>query len=198
MQGNGNTSIYAKKIYSQKIYAVELCEVSNFDLKRNEFEEFIIGNIEDINLPYEEYFDVIICADVLEHLINPDLVINKLKKYLKKGGIIISSIPNIREYTVLKTIFIDGNFKYESAGILDQTHVRFFCKKNVEDLYIKNEMIVIKNLSNINFDCPRRAFFNKITLGIFEEFFNCAVLYCCKKIIKINGKNIYESFKTIF
>jgi 2-polyprenyl-3-methyl-5-hydroxy-6-metoxy-1,4-benzoquinol methylase len=28
-------------------------------------------NIESLNLPYAEYFDFVICGDILEHLIDP-------------------------------------------------------------------------------------------------------------------------------
>ncbi|MBN2895952.1 MAG: class I SAM-dependent methyltransferase [Campylobacterales bacterium] len=170
--GSGETLRYAKEHgYADHIYGIELTYRQNVVDDINQFDAFIFGNIEDLNLEFEpEQFDIIICADVLEHLINPAEVLKKLKKYLKNGGIIISSIPNFRAWSNLKKICIDGDFRYTTHGILDETHLRFFCKKNIEELFQKNGYTVINNISNIDIIGKKSKVFNKLTCRKFEEF----------------------------
>ncbi len=55
--------------------------------------------------------------------------IAKITQLLSTTGRLIASIPNIRYYRVLQSIVWKGDFHYEEAGILDQTHLRFFVKK---------------------------------------------------------------------
>lgn len=90
----------------------------------------IVGDVELLeHIPYpEKYFDVIIFADVLEHLKDPQSVLVNFKKYLKRDGYIICSIPNVAHiYVRLNLLF--GNWEYKDLGILDKTHLRFFTKK---------------------------------------------------------------------
>ena len=72
----------------------------------NTIDNFIIGNVEELNLEqYNNYFDVIILADVLEHLINPKEVLEKVANYLNKGGEILISIPNFRHKSAIYKVF---------------------------------------------------------------------------------------------
>lgn len=78
-------------------------------------------------------FDVIILADVLEHLTNPEFVLSKVKEHLKPGGQIIVSLPNIACYNIrLQLLF--GQFNYKDYGTLDNTHLRFFTRKTAKKL----------------------------------------------------------------
>ncbi|MFK5882353.1 MAG: class I SAM-dependent methyltransferase [Sulfurospirillum sp.] len=170
--GSGDTLLYAKQNgYAKKIYGVELCELKNSFQKSEEFEEFIIGNIEQIKLPFEKnFFDVILCGDVLEHLVDPYNIVRKLRLILKDDGVLIASLPNIRQIQILKQIFLEGDFKYTNAGILDKTHLRFFCKKNMLELFEKNGFEVVNIVSNIYLHGGKTSLFNKLTFGKFEEF----------------------------
>ena len=75
-------------------------------------------------------FDVIICADILEHLYDPAEVIKKLKPYLGKGGYFIFSIPNIANIRIRWNL-LWGTFNYQKEGILYESHLHFFTKKTV-------------------------------------------------------------------
>lgn len=88
--------------------------------------DVIQGNIETMQLPYDEkYFDYIIFGDVLEHLYEPEAVLCKMKPYLREGGQFLCSIPNIMHTSALLPL-LKGEFRYQKAGILDRTHIRFF------------------------------------------------------------------------
>lgn len=155
----GNTLIYAKENgYAKSIYGIELCEIENSNQENSLLDGFIIGSIEEIDIPYkEEFFDVILCGDVLEHLVDPYSIVINLKKHLKDDGVFIASIPNVRKLSVLYTIFVKGDFKYAESGILDKTHLRFFTKKNMIDLFESNGYKVLSVVASDKCDIKRYA-----------------------------------------
>ena len=79
-------------------------------------------------------FDLIICADVLEHLVDPWSVVSRLLSLSSDAGIIALSIPNIRYFRALLRIAFGRGFEYESDGLFDFTHLRFFTRQNVAHL----------------------------------------------------------------
>lgn len=129
--GSGDTLIYAKENdYAKEVVGIELNKLENSNQNSNKIDKFIIGDIEKLNLKeIGNNFDIIICGDVLEHLVNPYEVVKKLKNILKSFGILIASIPNFCHYSVIYKIFFKKNFEYVNEGILDKIHLRFFCKK---------------------------------------------------------------------
>jgi 2-polyprenyl-3-methyl-5-hydroxy-6-metoxy-1,4-benzoquinol methylase len=80
-----------------------------------------------------ERFELIIFADVLEHLYNPLNTLRTIRKNLSPDGAIAISIPNIANYTIRGKLLL-GDFTYTSHGILDDTHIRFFTQKTFRHL----------------------------------------------------------------
>lgn len=100
-------------------------------------------NVESSELSYDKkFFDYIIFADVLEHLYNPQKVLENVKEYLKDDGYVLSTIPNVMHFSVVKQL-INGRWTYEEAGILDKTHIRFFTKDEIIKLFDKSGYIDI-------------------------------------------------------
>ena len=83
----------------------------------------------------DNYFDVIYFNDVLEHLLDAYTVLAKMKSKLKSDGLVISSIPNIRYFRTFFKLLFKGEWEYQDEGILDRTHVRFFTKKSILNMY---------------------------------------------------------------
>jgi GT2 family glycosyltransferase len=108
-------------------------------LARQRLDRVIVGNVEslDCGLGGEE-FDCVICGDVLEHLRQPDRVLRRIHSWLAPGGHLVASIPNVRNHSVLTGLF-EGNWTYESAGLLDNTHLRFFTRLDIEQLLDRSE-----------------------------------------------------------
>ena len=79
-------------------------------------------------------FDIAVFGDILEHLRNPWKVLKETKQILKEDGYVIASIPNIA-HAAIRLALLQGKFDYMEFGILDNTHLRFFTKKTVEDLF---------------------------------------------------------------
>lgn len=75
-------------------------------------------------------FDVIVFADVLEHLRDPWLALDKTLSLLADGGQVIVSIPHVGHSAVMIDLF-NGHFTYRRWGILDDTHLRFFTREGV-------------------------------------------------------------------
>lgn len=83
-----------------------------------------------------EQYDYIVFADVLEHLYQPEKVLNICKQFLKENGSILCSVPNICHASVILSM-LAGQFQYTDVGLLDSTHVHFFTNKTFRDLCAK-------------------------------------------------------------
>ena len=78
-----------------------------------------------------ETYDVILAGDVLEHCSRPDLVLLQCHSLLRRHGYVVISIPNIAHADV-RLALLAGRFEYRPTGLLDQTHLRFFTRKTLE------------------------------------------------------------------
>lgn len=86
-----------------------------------------------------ETFHAIVCGDILEHLREPLDFLRKARECLSPSGRLIASIPNVRHHSVVSGL-IAGNWTYEAAGLLDQDHVRFFTRREIEKLVFRAGM----------------------------------------------------------
>jgi SAM-dependent methyltransferase len=77
----------------------------------------------------DEQFDVLIFADVLEHVPWPVGVLKKYLRWLKPDGSVIVSLPNVGLWSV-RFAHLFGRWEYEETGVLDRTHLRFFTRKS--------------------------------------------------------------------
>jgi len=74
---------------------------------------------------FRESFDVIVYADVLEHLRAPLRIFTGLNRYLASEGKVVVSVPNVA-HAAIRLMLLFGYFEYMDRGILDRTHLRFF------------------------------------------------------------------------
>lgn len=89
--------------------------------------EVVVRSIEAAGIEDLGKFDVVVCADVLEHLLDPAGALLKLKGALEGNGKVLASIPNVAFYGVRLRLLV-GRFDYTDTGILDRTHLRFFTR----------------------------------------------------------------------
>lgn len=78
--------------------------------------------------------DLILCLDVLEHLVDPWATLRRLQELLRPGGQMIVSLPNVRHHSVVLPLLLRGHWTYAEAGIMDRTHLRFFSRSGAWDL----------------------------------------------------------------
>jgi len=186
--GAGNTLLYIKeKGIAKEVMGVEMMKIPNSNQQNPLIDKFQIANIEQeaIQAP-EKYFDIIICADVLEHLIDPWSVVDRLSGFLKKDGLLIVSMPNIREYKTLGRLIFQGNFEYQaSGGIMDKTHLRFFCRKNIQQLLNTRDLSIIYSKPNFMLkvlpEGKKRRIINLLTFRLFEDFLAVQYLFIARK-----------------
>ena len=179
--GTGATLIQIKNEQpSVEAHGIELQPITKNGNKIDGIDSMTYGDIETMTLPFEnEYFDCIIMGDVLEHLLDPLRTLEKLIKVLKEGGTFIVSVPNIREIRTIYNIFIKGRFEYKKDGILDETHLRFFCKTDIELLLAKANLKKIETAPNYKL-APRRRFLRFIHMGLLDYIF-CPQIICVFK-----------------
>lgn len=83
----------------------------------------------------ESSFDLVLCLDVLEHLVDPWATLNRVRSLVRPGGRVITSLPNIRHHSVLLPLLFSGRWEYRDAGILDRTHLRFFSRQGIAAMF---------------------------------------------------------------
>jgi 2-polyprenyl-3-methyl-5-hydroxy-6-metoxy-1,4-benzoquinol methylase len=84
---------------------------------------------------YKGRVDLLLLLDVLEHLHDPWARLKEFKTFLAPAGVVIASIPNVRNFKVLVPLLMKGEWRYQDAGILDRTHLRFFTRRTVLELF---------------------------------------------------------------
>lgn len=80
-------------------------------------------------------FDCIIFADVLEHLRDPWAVVRWGEALLADGGTMVVSVPNVRHLQTFWHLVVRRRWPYQEVGIFDRTHLRFFTRNNLPDLF---------------------------------------------------------------
>lgn len=183
--GGCDTLCYLKKYkMASHVTGVELFKMEGSNQSNPLIDKFIQANIETDALPLErKSFDTIILADILEHLEDPWASLTKISSFLKDNGVLIVSLPNIRHFQVLKNLLFKGDFSYQDQGIMDKTHLRFFCKRNMIELFNECELKVVLSKSNLRVQKAGkiRTLVNQLSFGIFEEFLSEQFLFLLRK-----------------
>lgn len=97
-------------------------------------DHFVAADL-DAGLPVEVTgeFDVVLAADVLEHVRRPERILDQVLEVLAPGGIFVVSVPNFGHWYP-RTRAALGRFDYDRRGILDRDHVRFFTRRSFENM----------------------------------------------------------------
>ena len=107
------------------------------DIARQWYRQALVADLDAADLKAlfgGQRYDVIVCADVLEHLKEPQNVLQQCKALLAPGGRLITSVPNAG-YCGLVAELISGDFRYRPEGLLDNTHLRFFTRRSLQRFF---------------------------------------------------------------
>lgn len=85
-----------------------------------------------------EQFDCVIAADVLEHLPDPDGLMEALTPLLAPGASLVLSLPNIRHLSAWWSIFVRGEFPQRQRGLFDSTHLRWYTLRDMDALLTRH------------------------------------------------------------
>ncbi len=189
---DGSFGASVKSKTSAEVWGVDLssADVSNARLK---LDKVIVGPIDAnetlLQLP-DGFFDAICFNDVLEHLIDPDQLLNLIRQKLTPQGVIVAAIPNVRYFRNLSNLLFKKEWKYEERGILDRTHLRFYTKKSMRRLF-EEQGFEILFFEGINATLSFRPYFYHIfSLGLFgldTKFLQFAIIAKPHPIREINN-----------
>lgn len=99
-------------------------------------------------VPWDQY-DLLIMADVLEHLVDPWSALRLLREKSNPECRLMLSVPNIRHYKVLFPLIFKDEFRYCDHGIMDRTHLHFFTASSIEDTLKECGWAVTKRASHM-------------------------------------------------
>jgi 2-polyprenyl-3-methyl-5-hydroxy-6-metoxy-1,4-benzoquinol methylase len=102
---------------------------------RGRVDAFVLGDLEDgIPADVGDGFDVVVAADVIEHVRRPDILLQQMAQVLAPNGELLVSTPNFGHWYPRIRV-ATGTFGYDRRGILDETHLRFFTAKTLRTLF---------------------------------------------------------------
>lgn len=122
----GNASLIKARFPNSEIYGITH-STAEANLAGRYMNRCWVGDIEN-ELPQDlvgEKFDALIFSHVLEHTRHPAIVLAKCVNLLTQGGQVLIAVPNVLSWRMRKE-FLLGRFEYQSGGVLDDTHLRFF------------------------------------------------------------------------
>src|SRR6266478_5136218 len=127
--------------FSSAMRRLRACHVTGVEVNaeaarvaREHCDEVIEGDVLALRGRLPGGFDVIVAADVLEHLVEPEHALRLLASRLKSGGVLLASIPNVTHLSVVLAL-ADGGFPRSREGLLDSTHLRFYGEGDVLALF---------------------------------------------------------------
>lgn len=109
-------------------------QVMQADLNANEWPSLLDG---------VERFEVVVAADVLEHLYDPWKALQRMTGLINSNGYLVISLPHVGHAAVMSCL-VNGDFEYRDWGLLDRTHIRFFGLKNIEALFAQANLKIIE------------------------------------------------------
>jgi 2-polyprenyl-3-methyl-5-hydroxy-6-metoxy-1,4-benzoquinol methylase len=168
--GDGATGAYAKSTGKCGRYVgIELFpEAARLAAER--LDAVHAADVESFDPPFAEHtFDVMIASEVLEHLVDPWRVLRTYRQYLKTGGLVFASSPNVAHKATL-AMLVEGGWDLTSDGVMDRTHLRWFTPRTYAQMFRQAGFDVI-SLTPMSPPTRRARLFNLLTGGRFAHLF---------------------------
>lgn len=124
---------------------------------RAHYDQVLVGSIDDPAVWNQlgRKVDAMIFGDVLEHTVDPLMVLRMARSKLSDDGVIVVSIPNIGHFKV-RLRLLQGKFEYEDWGIMDRTHLRFFTLKTAQEMLRQAGFTVVHREGVHGYPLPER------------------------------------------
>ncbi len=99
----------------------------------------LVGTYDQVRdaLP-DRFFDIVVCNDVIEHMVDHDAFFVSIQQKMTPGGWLIGSVPNVRNFWNLYNLLVKRDWAYTDTGILDRTHLRWFTEKSLRRSLLSN------------------------------------------------------------
>jgi 2-polyprenyl-3-methyl-5-hydroxy-6-metoxy-1,4-benzoquinol methylase len=133
----GPATGYMTREFVAKQCVVDAIEVNPADAQvaREYCRTMIVGSAEDPSVfeQLKDTYDVVVMADVLEHLRNPEAALQRVRGLLRPAGCALLSLPNVAHWR-MRLSLLAGRFEYTETDLLDRTHLRFYTRKTALEL----------------------------------------------------------------
>ncbi len=139
-----------KRFESVKIIGLE-ANSKMVEIAKEKLDEVRQVNLNEVNLSglfSDQKFDCIVMGDILEHLVNPWKLVKQASSLLTENGVIITSLPNVRHFSTILSLTFKGGLPYRERGIHDKSHLRFFTRKNILEMFEEAGLKVVKEKRN--------------------------------------------------
>jgi 2-polyprenyl-3-methyl-5-hydroxy-6-metoxy-1,4-benzoquinol methylase len=136
----------------KNIFGIDNSELSLIKSKEI-YKKVTLLDLNTQDIPYNDnFFDCVTCLDVIEHILDPVLLLNRIYRILKPNGVLIISTPNIRFTDHIYKLIFNGIFPKTSidTNLYDGGHIHFFTYKDLIDMLIKSKYRMISEEGIIN------------------------------------------------
>lgn len=154
--GNGTiTKIIAKAVGADKVVGVDISTRQLIQARKKGIKTFRI-DLNNEGIPIKTRFELIVCTDVLEHIFDPDHVLDEIYRLSKSNGYQLFSTPNFAAwYNRLALLLgwqpfnLDASLHFKGYNPLFRFkepygHIRLFTKKSLIELFERHGLKVIK------------------------------------------------------
>jgi methionine biosynthesis protein MetW len=151
--GGEITEIIAKKVRAKKVVGVDISSKQLKTASKRGIETVQV-DLNKEKIPLKEKFDLVICLNFLEHILNPDHVLNEIYRLSKSKQVFM--IPNFaawynrislllgwQPFNIDTTLEFKGYnpfFRYKEP----YGHIRLFTKNSARELLIRHGFSIIK------------------------------------------------------
>ena len=166
--GTGSLGKYLIDRYESNVTGLDIVQ-DNYQESSKVLNRAIIGDMETMDIKeLGGDFDYIIFSDSLEHMIDSNKVIEIVKTLLASDGILLISMPNVRNFRVTFPLLLSDSWEYKDEGLLDWTHMRFFTYSSLLDLLDLHDFKICR----VKVDLPMSSkvgIINLLTFGLLKK-----------------------------
>jgi 2-polyprenyl-3-methyl-5-hydroxy-6-metoxy-1,4-benzoquinol methylase len=137
---------------------------------REVLNEVHVGDVEHMEFDWQPAsFDALILSEVLEHLIDPHALLRRLSAYVRPGGVVLASSPNISHWRVIRELAA-GRFNLADQGVFDRTHMRWFTPATFAAMF-NQAGFRVEHVGPVTPFAPRTEALSRWTNGRFDHLF---------------------------
>jgi 2-polyprenyl-3-methyl-5-hydroxy-6-metoxy-1,4-benzoquinol methylase len=133
----------------------------------------------------ENYFDLVIANDVIEHMPDHDDFFVSIQRKMISGGRLVASVPNVRHWSILRELVWFKDWRYTDAGILDRTHLRTFTGKSLKRALREHDFAIekFKGINRMELKTKNLFpyFLRLATLGYYRDILYYQFGLCVRK-----------------
>lgn len=132
--------------------------------------EVVVGDVEQLEFDWQPAaFDALILSEVLEHLREPWAVLHKLSRFVRPGGLVLASSPNVSHWRVIRELS-QGRFPLADKGVFDRTHMRWFTPESFAAMF-NDAGFTVDRVRPVTPFSPRTRVFSMLTGRRWDHLF---------------------------